>query len=104
MTDATPTPPQGCARISLDNGKLTVPDQPVIPYIRGGGAGPVIWLATVKVLEAAVDAAYGGTRKIHCMGINAGQKGYGLHNRWLPDAAVDACRESLVSIKGPLTT
>jgi len=104
MTDATPTPPQGGARISIDNGKLTVPDQPVIPYIEGDGTGPDIWRATVRVLDAAVDAAYGGKRKIHWMEIYAGQKAYDLHNSWLPDETVDACREYLVSIKGPLTT
>src|SRR5690606_1316856 len=104
MTDATPTPPQGGARISIDNGKLTVPDQPVIPYIEGDGTGPDIWRATVRVLDAAVDAAYGGKRKIHWMEIYAGQKAYDLHNSWLPDETVDACRDYLVSIKGPLTT
>ena len=104
MTDATPTPPQGGARITIDNGNLAVPDQPIIPFIEGDGTGPDIWRATVRVLDAAVDRAYGGKRKIHWMEIYAGQKAYDLYNSWLPDQTVDACRDYLVSIKGPLTT
>jgi isocitrate dehydrogenase len=104
MTDATPTPPQGGARISIDRGNLTVPDNPIIPFIEGDGTGPDIWRATVRVLDAAVDAAYGGKRRIHWMEIYAGQKSYDLYNSWLPEQTVEACRDYLVSIKGPLTT
>jgi isocitrate dehydrogenase len=104
MTDATPTPPQGGARITIDNGNLAVPDQPIIPFIEGDGTGPDIWRATVRVLDAAVNKAYGAKRKIHWMEIYAGQKAYDLYNSWLPDQTVDACRDYLVSIKGPLTT
>jgi isocitrate dehydrogenase len=104
MRDATPTPPQGGARITIDDGNLTVPDNPIIPFIEGDGTGPDIWRASVRVLDAAVDAAYGSKRKIHWMEIYAGQKSYDLYNSWLPDQTVAACRDYLVSIKGPLTT
>ena len=104
MADATPTPPEGGARITIDNGKLQVPDNPIIPFIEGDGTGPDIWRATVRVLDAAVEKAYGGNRKIHWMEIFAGQKSNDLYDSWLPAETVDACREYLVSIKGPLTT
>jgi isocitrate dehydrogenase len=104
MTDATPTPPPGGARITIDGGNVVVPDNPIIPFIEGDGTGPDIWRAASRVLDAAVEAAYGGKRKIHWMEIYAGQKSYDLYNSWLPDQTVDACRDYLVSIKGPLTT
>ena len=104
MADAAPTPPDGGARISIDNGKLQVPDNPIIPFIEGDGTGPDIWRATVRVLDAAVEKAYGNKRKIHWMEIYAGQKSFDLFDSWLPDETVSACREYLVSIKGPLTT
>ncbi len=104
MVDATPTPPDGGARITIDKGKLQIPDNPIIPFIEGDGIGPDIWRATVRVLDAAVLQAYGGKRKIHWMEIYAGQKANDLFDSWLPDATVDACRDYLVSIKGPLTT
>ena len=104
MADATPTPPDGGARITIDKGKLQIPDNPIIPFIEGDGIGPDIWRATVRVLDAAVLKAYGGKRQIHWMEIYAGQKANDLFDSWLPDATVDACREYLVSIKGPLTT
>jgi len=104
MADAAPTPPEGGARITIDNGKLQVPNNPIVPFIEGDGTGPDIWRATVRVLDAAVDAAYGGERKIHWMEIYAGQKSFDLFDSWLPDETVQACRDYLVSIKGPLTT
>jgi isocitrate dehydrogenase len=104
MADAAPTPPEGGARITIDNGKLQVPDNPIVPYIEGDGTGPDIWRATVRVLDAAVAAAYGGKRKIHWMEIYAGQKSFDMFDSWLPDESVQACRDYLVSIKGPLTT
>ena len=104
MADAAPTPPEGGARISIDDGKLQVPDNPIVPFIEGDGTGPDIWRATVRVLDAAVEKAYGGRRKIHWMEIYAGQKAFDLFGNWLPDETVGACREYLVSIKGPLTT
>ena len=96
-------PPQG-QKITITNGKLVVPDQPIIPFIEGDGTGPDIWRASVRVLDAAVAKAYGGKRKIHWMEVYAGQKANDLFNTWLPDETVEACREYLVSIKGPLTT
>ena len=104
MADAAPTPPDGGARITIDNDKLQIPDNPIIPFIEGDGIGPDIWRTTVRVLDAAVLNAYGGKRKIHWMEIYAGQKAKDLFDSWLPDATVDACRDYLVSIKGPLTT
>ena len=102
MTRLTP-PPNGSA-ITMQNGKLVVPDNPIIPYIEGDGTGPDIWRATVRVLDAAVASAYGGQRKIHWLEVYAGGKANELLNTWLPDETVDACRNYLVSIKGPLTT
>ena len=96
--------PAGGAKMSIRSGKLAVPDNPIIPFIEGDGTGPDIWRASVRVMDAAVAKAYGGRRKIHWMEIYAGQKSNDLYNTWLPDETVDACREYLVSIKGPLTT
>jgi isocitrate dehydrogenase len=104
MADAAPTPPEGGARITIDNGNLQVPDNPILPFIEGDGTGPDIWRATVRVLDAAVEKAYGGKRKIHWMEVYAGQKSFDHFGSWLPDETVSACREFLVSIKGPLTT
>jgi len=104
MSAATPTPPPGGSRITIQNGKLTVPDQPIIPFIEGDGTGPDIWRASVRVLDAAVEKSYGGRRKIHWMEVYAGEKSNKLFNTWLPDETVQACRDYLVSIKGPLTT
>ncbi len=96
-------PAQG-QKITIQNGKLAVPDQPIIPFIEGDGTGPDIWRASVRVLDAAVEKAYGGKRKIHWMEVYAGQKSNDMFNTWLPDETVQACRDYLVSIKGPLTT
>ncbi|HKT72619.1 MAG TPA: NADP-dependent isocitrate dehydrogenase [Steroidobacteraceae bacterium] len=96
-------PPQG-AKISIGNGKLVVPDNPIVPFIEGDGTGPDIWRASVRVMDAAVQKAYGGKRKIHWLEVYAGEKSNKLFNTWLPDETVAACREYLVSIKGPLTT
>src|SRR5215208_6870487 len=97
-------PPATGAAISRKNGQLVVPDNPIIPFIEGDGTGRDIWRASVRVLDAAVAKAYGGKRKIHWMEVYAGQKANDLFNTWLPDETVAACREYLVSIKGPLTT
>ncbi|HEU4530401.1 MAG TPA: NADP-dependent isocitrate dehydrogenase, partial [Steroidobacteraceae bacterium] len=107
MSTAKPvkiTPPDGGQKITIANGRLQVPDQPVIPFIEGDGTGPDIWRASVRVMDAAVEKSYGGKRKIHWMEVYAGQKSNDLFNTWLPDETVQACREYLVSIKGPLTT
>src|SRR5467141_500967 len=105
-TAASPkvTPPAQGAKISIRNGKLIVPENPIIPFIEGDGTGPDIWRASVRVMDAAVQKTYGGKRKIHGMEVYAGEKSNQLFNSWLPDETVAACREYLVSIKGPLTT
>jgi isocitrate dehydrogenase len=100
----TLTPPAGGAKITIKDGKLAVPANPIIPYIEGDGTGPDIWRASVRVIDAAVAKAYGGQRRIHWMEVYAGEKSNKLFNTWLPDETVAACREFLVSIKGPLTT
>jgi isocitrate dehydrogenase len=91
-------------KISIQNGKLNVPDQPVIPFIIGDGIGPDIWHASEAVFNAAVEKAYGGSRKIQWKEVLAGQKAFDATGEWLPDATVEAIDEYLVSIKGPLTT
>ncbi len=104
MTGAALTPPAGGEKITIANGKLTVPDQPIIPFIEGDGTGPDIWRASVRVLDAAVEKAYGGQKKIAWLEVLAGEKAFNQTGNWLPDESVEACREYLVSIKGPLTT
>ena len=96
--------PAGGAKIGSDRGRLLVPDNPIIPYIEGDGTGPDIWRASVRVIDAAVAKAYGDRRKIHWMEVFAGEKSFEQFNTWLPDSTVQACRDYLVSIKGPLTT
>ncbi|MCX6968214.1 MAG: NADP-dependent isocitrate dehydrogenase [Verrucomicrobia bacterium] len=96
-------PPAG-GKISIENGKLTVPVNPVIPFIRGDGTGPDIWAASERVLDAAVAKAYNGTRKISWFEVFAGQTAKDKFDNWLPDDTVNAFREYLVGIKGPLTT
>ncbi len=98
------TPPAQGAKIVSRDGKLVVPENPIIPFIEGDGTGPDIWRASVRVMDAAVQRAYGGKRKIHWMEVYAGEKANKLFNTWLPDETVSVCREYLVSIKGPLTT
>src|SRR5216110_1781124 len=96
------TPPTGD---KITRGQtLNVPDQPVIPFIRGDGTGPDIWAASVRVFDAAVDKAYGGKKKIAWFEVFAGQAAKGKFDTWLPDDTVEAFREYLVGIKGPLTT
>ena len=104
MTNVQINPPEGGSRISILNGKLEVPHNPIIPFIEGDGTGPDIWRATVRVLDAAVERAYRGERRIHWMEVYAGGKANQLFGTWLPDETVEMCREYLVSIKGPLTT
>ncbi|MFZ2449862.1 MAG: NADP-dependent isocitrate dehydrogenase [Methylovulum miyakonense] len=101
---STPIPPSKGNPITMQDGRLAVPDHPIIPYIEGDGTGPDIWRATVRVLDAAVASAYSGQRKIHWLEVYAGEKAHRMFGNWLPDATVDACRDYLVSIKGPLTT
>ncbi|MFL6592783.1 MAG: isocitrate dehydrogenase (NADP(+)) [Luteimonas sp.] len=103
-SSSIPTPPAGGDRISKTAGGLNVPDRPIIPFIEGDGTGPDIWRASVRVLDAAVAKAYGGRRRIEWMEVLAGEKAFNATRNWLPDETVAACRDYLVSIKGPLTT
>ncbi|HZZ19205.1 MAG TPA: isocitrate/isopropylmalate family dehydrogenase, partial [Opitutaceae bacterium] len=97
------TPPAG-GKISINAGKLNVPDNPVIPFIRGDGTGPDIWASSVRVLDAAVEKAYGGKKKISWFEVFAGEESFKRFNNWLPDDTVEAFKEYIVGIKGPLTT
>ena len=103
MPYTTCTVPQG-GKISIQNGKLNVPDQPIIPFIRGDGTGPDIWAASERVMDAAVTKAYGGRKKIAWMEVFAGEAAFSKYDNWLPDDTVEAFKEFLVGIKGPLTT
>ena len=96
--------PPGGARIQMRQGKLQVPDNPVIPFIEGDGTGPDIWRASQMVFDAAVQKAYGGKRRLVWMEVLAGEKAFNRVNNWLPDETVAAFKELLVGIKGPLTT
>jgi isocitrate dehydrogenase len=97
------TPPAG-GKISIENGKLTVPENPILPFIRGDGTGPDIWAASVRVFDAAVQKAYGGKRKVSWFEVFAGEAAKNKFDNWLPDDTVEAFKEYLVGIKGPLTT
>jgi isocitrate dehydrogenase len=90
--------------ITLRNGQLVVPDDPIIPFIEGDGTGPDIWRASVRVFDEAVRKAYGGKKKIAWQEVYAGEKSFQKFNNWLPDETVEAFRTYLVGIKGPLTT
>ena len=96
--------PAGGAKILVKDGKLQVPDNPIIPFVEGDGTGRDIWRASVRVFDAAVEKAYQGKRKIHWMEVYAGEKSFKQFNSWLPDETTDAFKEFLVGIKGPLTT
>ena len=91
-------------KICMKDGRLCVPENPVVPFIEGDGTGPDITRAAMVVWNAAVEKAYGGARRIEWKEALAGEKAYKATGEWLPQATLDACRESLVSIKGPLTT
>src|SRR6188508_1614096 len=103
MAYTTCTPPAG-DKITISNGKLTVPSNPVVPFIRGDGTGPDIWAASVRVFDAAIGKAYGGRKRIAWFEVFAGQAAKDKFDEWLPDDTVEAFREYLVGIKGPLTT
>src|SRR3990170_1494049 len=87
-----------------ENGKLKIPDQVTIPFIRGDGTGSDIWAASVRVFDAAVKNSYGGERRIEWKEVLAGEKAFKKTGDWLPQATVDAFDEYLIGIKGPLTT
>ncbi|HPC61374.1 MAG TPA: NADP-dependent isocitrate dehydrogenase [Verrucomicrobiota bacterium] len=97
------TPPAG-GRISIVNGTLQVPPNPIIPFIRGDGTGPDIWAASQRVLDAAVQKAYNGQRRIVWFEVFAGETAKNKFDNWLPDDTIEAFKDYLVGIKGPLTT
>jgi isocitrate dehydrogenase len=104
MTNTSFHVPEGGKHISIEQGALIVPDQPIIPFIEGDGIGPDIWRAAQRVFDSAVDKAYAGRRRIHWMEVYAGEKAFNKIGTWLPDETIGAFREYLVGIKGPLTT
>ena len=104
MADPIISAPAGGEKIQIVDGKLIVPNHPIIPYIEGDGTGRDIWRASVRVFDAAVEKCYGGKRKIHWLEVFAGEKSNVQFQTWLPESTVQACRDYLVSIKGPLTT
>jgi len=99
-----PKPSAGQAITMSSSGQLQVPDQPIIPFIEGDGTGPDIWRASQRVLDAAVEKAYGGKKKIAWYEVYAGEKAFNTFGEWLPQGTVEAYRQYLVGIKGPLTT
>jgi isocitrate dehydrogenase len=96
--------PNGGEAIQYADGKYTIPDHPIIPFIEGDGTGRDIWRASQRVFDAAVEKAYGGSRSVKWFEIFAGEKAYSQFSTWLPDDSVSAARDLRVSIKGPLTT
>jgi isocitrate dehydrogenase len=103
MTNSSSTPPGG-GKISIKNGVLQVPDDPVIPFVEGDGTGRDIWRASVRAFDAAVAKCYGGKRKIAWLEVLAGEKAFNKTGQWMPEDTLRAFREYLVGIKGPLTT
>ena len=103
MAYTTCSVPSG-EKITISGGNLTVPANPIVPFIRGDGTGPDIWASSVRVFDAAVEKAYQGARKISWMEVFAGEESFKRFNNWLPDDTVEAFKEFLVGIKGPLTT
>ena len=104
MANLTFTPPADGAAVTMQNGRLCVPDRPIIPFIIGDGTGPEIWAAASRVIDAAVNKAYQGKRSIAWYEVFAGQKSFDNLGTWLPEETVEAFRTYLVGIKGPLTT
>ena len=98
MAQASVPTPNG-ERIRVADGKIVVPDRPIIPFVEGDGIGPDIWSATRVVLDAAVEKSYGGKRAIAWHEVYAGEKAYESHGEWLPEATVEAVREYKVAIK-----
>ncbi len=103
MTATRSRAPEGDP-ITIQNGRLQVPDHPIIPFVEGDGTGPDIWRASVRVFDAAVERAYGGRRKLMWYEVLAGEKAFNQTGSWLPDETVEAFSRYLVGIKGPLTT
>jgi len=97
------TPPEG-GKIRMVEGRLQIPENPILPFIRGDGTGPDIWAAAQRVLDAAVEKAHGGARRIAWFEVYAGEAAHNRFGEWLPQDTVEAFKEFLVGIKGPLTT
>ncbi|HCW76844.1 MAG TPA: NADP-dependent isocitrate dehydrogenase [Candidatus Marinimicrobia bacterium] len=98
------TPPTTGEKITYENGQIHVPDQPILPFIEGDGTGPDIWRASQRVLDAAVEKAYQGKRKIQWFEVFAGEKAFKEFGEWLPEDTITAFKDYMVGIKGPLTT
>jgi isocitrate dehydrogenase len=98
------SPPTEGTPITRKGGALSVPNDPIIPFIEGDGIGPDIWAAAVRVLDAAVEKAYGGERKLQWFEVYAGEKAHAKYGEWLPEDTLEAIRTYIVAIKGPLTT
>src|SRR4030081_3464917 len=98
------TRPSEGEAIAFEKGVLSVPDNPVIPYVEGDGTGPDIWRASVRVFDAAVQKAYGSRRRVSWMKVYAGEEAHAKFGEWLPDETLEAFKEFRVSIKGPLST
>ncbi len=96
--------PDNGTKVSIENGNLNVPDNPIIPFVEGDGTGRDIWKASQRVFDAAVEKAYRGRRKIFWMEVFAGEKAFSNYGSWLPDETINAFREFRVGIKGPLMT
>ncbi len=92
------------SKITVNNGVLNVPNNPIIPFIEGDGIGADIWAASVRVFDAAVEKAFGGTKKVEWKEILAGEKAFNQTGEWLPKETIEAVREYIIAIKGPLTT
>ncbi|TMA72501.1 MAG: NADP-dependent isocitrate dehydrogenase, partial [Deltaproteobacteria bacterium] len=101
---STITVPPGDRIQARPDGRLDVPSHPILPFIEGDGTGPDIWRASQAVFDAAVDKAYGGKRRIAWMEVYAGEKAFNRFKDWLPEDTVNAFKEFVVGIKGPLTT
>jgi len=104
MADKQSGPPSDGGRIEIKNGQLQVPDQPILPFIEGDGTGRDIWRASQRVFDATVEKTYGGKRRIAWYEVLAGEKAFNETGEWLPNKTLDAFKEYLVGIKGPLTT
>ena len=91
-------------KITVTNGVMNVPNNPIIPFIEGDGIGPDIWAAASRVIEAAVEKAYDGEKKIVWKEVLAGEKAFNQTGEWLPEETLNLIREYLIAIKGPLTT
>lgn len=96
--------PERGEKVTIQNGKLYVPEHPILPFVEGDGTGRDIWRASVRVFDAAVQKAYQGQRQIQWMEVYAGEKAFNQFGSWLPDETIEAFKEFLVGIKGPLTT